>query len=202
MHSLPKLDYAYDALEPHIDAKTMEIHYTKHHQAYVDKLNAVLQNFPGLQKKTVEQLLLDFNSVPAEIKTAVRNHGGGHANHSLFWKLMSPNGGGEATGNLADAISNAFKSFDEFKKKFSDTAAAHFGSGWAWLAVDNGKLSVYSTPNQDSLLMENKIPVLGLDVWEHAYYLKFQNRRAEYIAVWWNVVNWKRAEENFRKAMK
>jgi len=202
MHVLPKLDYAYNALEPYIDAKTMEIHHTKHHQTYVDKLNAALQNFPKLQEKTAEQLLSDFSSIPKEIQTAVRNHGGGHANHSLFWKAMSPNGGGQATGKLGEAIAKSFASFDEFRKKFSETAAAHFGSGWAWLAVDNGKLSVYSTPNQDSPLMENKIPVLGLDVWEHAYYLKFQNRRADYITTWWHVVNWKQAEENYKKAMK
>ncbi len=202
MHVLPKLDYAYDALEPHIDAKTMEIHHTKHHQTYVDKLNAALQNFPKLQEKSAEELLTGFSKVPKEIQTSVRNHGGGHANHSLFWKIMGPNSGGQPEGELGKAIQKTFSSFDDFKKKFSDTAAGHFGSGWAWLAVEKGKLSVYSTPNQDSPLMEGKTPILGLDVWEHGYYLKYQNRRAEYIQNWWNVVNWKQVGENYKKAVK
>jgi len=189
-HELPALPYGYDALEPHIDARTMEIHYSKHHQGYVTKLNGALEAHSGLQGKSVEQLMADINTVPEAIRTAVRNNGGGHANHSLFWQVMGPGGGGQPTGQLADAISGTFESFDGFKEKFSDAAATRFGSGWAWLVVVGGKLAVESTPNQDSPLMEGKTPILGLDVWEHAYYLKYQNRRPEYISAWWNIVKW------------
>lgn len=201
-HSLPKLDYAYNALEPYIDEKTMMIHHTKHHQAYIDKLNAAIAGKKDLESKTVEQLLMDFNSVSDDIKTAVRNHGGGHANHSFFWKIMAPNSPKAPSRELAEAIDKAFGSFDEFKKKFFDAAANRFGSGWAWLVVNKGKLEVYSTANQDSPLMEGKTPILGIDVWEHAYYLKYQNKRPDYLEAWWNVVNWKQVEENYKKAMK
>ncbi len=201
-HELPKLPYAYNALEPHIDARTMEIHYTKHHQAYVDKLNAALEKHPELFDKKVEELLADnLKSVPEDIKTAVRNHGGGHVNHSLFWEWMTGNKkDNEFKGKIADAIKKEFGSFDEFKTKFSDAALGRFGSGWAWLALHNGKLEIYSTANQDSPLMEGKQPLLGLDVWEHAYYLKYQNKRADYISAFWNVVNWKKVNELFEKA--
>ena len=202
MHSLPKLDYTYDALEPHIDARTMEIHHTKHHQTYVDKLNAALQNYPKLQEKSVEELLMGIKKIPEPIQVAVKNHGGGHFNHSLFWKVIGPDSGGMPEGELGKAITKTFNSVEEFKKKFSDAAAGHFGSGWAWLTADEkGKLSVHSTGNQDSPLMENKTPILGLDVWEHAYYLKYQNRRADYITAFWNVINWDLAEEYFEQAM-
>lgn len=201
-HTLPDLPYAHDALEPHIDARTMEIHHGKHHQGYVDKLNAALEKYPDFQKKPVEELIGDILSVPEDVRTAVRNNGGGHANHSMFWTVMSPSGGGEPNGPLADAINSTFGDFDTFKQRFSDAAATRFGSGWAWLAVEDGKLSVYSTPNQDSPLMEGKTPILGLDVWEHAYYLKYQNRRPEYIAAWWNVVNWEEVARRLEAAGK
>jgi Fe-Mn family superoxide dismutase len=188
-HTLPDLPYPNDALEPHIDAKTMEIHRTKHHQTYVDKLNAAIDG-TDLASKDLEALLRDFGSVPDNIKGPVRNHAGGHANHSLFWTIMGPNGGGKPNGDLATAIDSAFGSFDDFRTKFSDAAAAVFGSGWAWLAVKGGKVELISRPNQDSPLMDGYTPILGLDVWEHAYYLKYQNRRPEYIEAWWNVVNW------------
>lgn len=200
-HELPKLPYPYDALEPHIDARTMEIHHTKHHQAYINKLNEALQGHQALQAKSVEELLRDFESVPEAIRTAVRNHGGGHANHSLFWTVMSPKGGGEPKGDLAKAIRNAFGDFATFRKTFSDAAAGRFGSGWAWLVIHNGKLAVEDTPNQNSPLMEGKTPILGLDVWEHAYYLKYQNRRPEYIEAWWNVVHWEEVARRFDAAM-
>lgn len=199
-HQLPKLPYAYDALEPHIDARTMEIHYTKHHQGYVDKLNAALEKQADLQKKGLDTLLAEINKVPEAIRTAVRNNGGGHANHSLFWTIMSAKGGGEPKGKLADAVKAAFGDFATFKKQFSDAAATRFGSGWAWLVVKGGKLAVESSPNQDSPLMEGKTPVLGLDVWEHAYYLKYQNRRPDYVAAWWNVVNWDEVAKRFESA--
>ena len=199
-HTLPNLPYPHDALEPHIDKQTMEIHHGKHHKGYVDKLNAALEKHADLQKKSIEDLLRGIDKVPADIKTAVRNNGGGHANHSLFWTIMKPKGGGNPSGKLADAIKSAFSSFDDFKKKFSDEAAGRFGSGWAWLAVSRGKLEVYSTANQDSPYMEGKVPVLGLDVWEHAYYLKYQNRRPDYIAAWWSVVNWAEAGKRFEAA--
>lgn len=201
-HELPKLPYPYNALEPYIDELTMQIHHTKHHQAYVNNLNAALQKHPELQQKSLEDLLRGIDQVPQDIRTAVRNHGGGHHNHSLFWEIMSPKGRGEPQGKLADALKQAFGDFAKFKETFSQTAAGHFGSGWAWLVVNRGKLEVYSTANQDSPLMEGKTPILGLDVWEHAYYLKYQNRRADYIAAWWNVVNWPEVARRFELATK
>jgi len=196
-HELPNLPYASDALEPHIDARTMEIHHGKHHAGYVAKLNGALEGHAALQAKSVEDLIRDLASVPEAIRGAVRNNGGGHANHTLFWTVMSPNGGGEPTGALADAINSAFGGFGDFKKQFSDAAATRFGSGWAWLSVDGGALKVESTPNQDSPLMEGRTPILGLDVWEHAYYLHYQNRRPDYIAAWWNVINWDEVARRF-----
>lgn len=198
---LPELGYAYNALEPYIDEMTMRIHHTKHHQAYIDKLNAAV-NGTKYEKMAVEEILKQLNSVPENIRTAVRNHGGGHANHSFFWKIMAPKPQKEPTGELLQAINSSFGSFDEFKKKFAEAAMGRFGSGWAWLVVSNGKLEVYSTANQDSPLMEGKIPVLGLDVWEHAYYILRQHKRAEYVEAWWNVVNWKQVEKNFSEAKK
>ncbi|AVX16723.1 MULTISPECIES: superoxide dismutase SodA [Bacillus] len=188
-YKLPELPYAYDALEPHIDKETMTIHHTKHHNTYVTNLNKAIEG-SALAEKSVDELVADLNAVPEDIRTAVRNNGGGHANHSLFWTLLSPNGGGEPTGELAEEIKNTFGSFDQFKEKFAGAAAGRFGSGWAWLVVNNGKLEITSTPNQDSPLSEGKTPVLGLDVWEHAYYLNYQNRRPDYISAFWNVVNW------------
>jgi Fe-Mn family superoxide dismutase len=200
-HELPSLPYAHNALEPHIDARTMEIHHGKHHQGYVNKLNAALEKHANLQNKGVEALLRDINSVPEEIRTAVRNNGGGHANHSLFWPIMSGNGGGEPSGELADAINKAFGSFSSFKEKFANEAAGRFGSGWAWLVVKNdGSLDLYSTPNQDSPYMNGDTPILGIDVWEHAYYLNYQNRRADYISAWWDVVNWDQVAKNYSAA--
>ena len=189
-HELPALPYGYDALEPHIDARTMEIHHTKHHQTYVTKLNEALAGHADLQGLAVEDLVGKINSIPEKVRGAVRNHGGGHVNHSLFWQIMGPGGGREPTGPLADAINSTFGSFGTFKEKFSNAAATRFGSGWAWLVVQGGKLDIASSANQDSPLMDGKTPILGLDVWEHAYYLKYQNRRPEYITAWWNVINW------------
>ena len=199
-YELPALPYAYDALEPHIDAKTMEIHHTKHHQTYVDKLNAALEGHDDLSNQSVEDLMRNFDKVPEDIKGPVRNHGGGHANHSLFWTVMGPGGGGEPDGAVADAINEAFGDFNAFKEKFNAAATNQFGSGWAWLVVDGGKLDVISLPNQNSPLAEGKEPILGLDVWEHAYYLKYQNRRPDYIAAWWNVVNWDEVNRRFEAA--
>lgn len=200
---LPELPYAYNALEPYIDEQTMTIHHTKHHAGYVNNLNAALEKYPELQQYSVEDLLRNIHSVPEDIRTAVRNNGGGHANHSLFWTVMSPNGGGTPTGELAQAINEAFGSFDAFKETFTRAALTRFGSGWAWLVVDGfGKLRVYSTPNQDSPYMHGFTPILGLDVWEHAYYLKYQNRRAEYVNNWWNVVNWDEVARRFAAAKK
>ncbi|MGV3464832.1 MAG: superoxide dismutase SodA [Heyndrickxia sp.] len=187
---LPQLPYAYDALEPHIDKETMNIHHTKHHNTYVTNLNNALQGQDELLSKSVEDLISNLDAVPEAARTAVRNNGGGHANHSLFWKLLSPNGGGAPAGDLADAINSKFGSFDKFKEDFAAAAAGRFGSGWAWLVVNNGELEITSTPNQDNPLMEGKTPLLGLDVWEHAYYLNYQNRRPDYIKAFWNVVNW------------
>ncbi|WP_112181324.1 MULTISPECIES: superoxide dismutase [Paraliobacillus] len=187
---LPELPYAYDALEPHIDKETMNIHHTKHHNTYVTKLNAALEGHADLQDKSLDALLSDLDSLPESVQTAVRNNGGGHSNHSLFWTLLSPNGGGEPTGELATQIKDAFGSFDAFKEKFAAAATGRFGSGWAWLIVKNGKLEITSTPNQDTPVMDGISPILGLDVWEHAYYLKYQNKRPDYIAAFWNVVNW------------
>lgn len=201
-HELPELGYAYDALEPHIDARTMEIHHTKHHAGYVSKLNAAIEHHPGLVDKSIEELLADIESVPGEIRTAVVNNGGGHANHTLFWSVMGPGGGGEPGGALAEAIDITFGTFEDFKTEFSNAAATRFGSGWAWLVVDSdGKLKVYSTANQDSPLMQGDTPILGLDVWEHAYYLKYQNLRPDYINAWWNVVNWDEVAKNYDEAL-
>ncbi|EDO0213774.1 superoxide dismutase, partial [Listeria monocytogenes] len=197
---LPKLPYTYDALEPNFDKETMEIHYTKHHNTYVTKLNEAVAGHPELASKSAEELVTNLDSVPEDIRGAVRNHGGGHANHTLFWSILSPNGGGAPTGNLKAAIESEFGTFDEFKEKFNAAAAARFGSGWAWLVVNDGKLEIVSTANQDSPLSDGKTPVLGLDVWEHAYYLKFQNRRPEYIDTFWNVINWDEANKRFDAA--
>ncbi len=202
MYTLPQLPYEYAALEPHIDAKTMEIHYTKHHQTYVDKLNAAVEKFPELAAKSVEELVKGINEVPAEIKTAVQNHGGGHANHSLFWTILAPNAGGTPTGKIADAINQKFGSFEKFAEEFNAAATNRFGSGWAWLVVSKDKeLTVISTANQDSPLMEGHTPVLGLDVWEHAYYLNYQNKRPDYIKAFWNVINWTEVSRRFEEAM-
>lgn len=200
MFELPSLPYSFDALEPHIDARTMEIHHGKHHAGYVSNLNKALEGHEELAAKSVEDLLRGFDQVPEAIRTAVRNHGGGHANHSLFWTIMGPNGGGEPAGDLGDAINAAFGSFSEFQDRFAGTAAGRFGSGWGWLVVDGGKLDVLSTANQDSPLMDGKTPILGVDVWEHAYYLKYQNRRPDYLQAWWNVVDWQAVGERFRNA--
>jgi Fe-Mn family superoxide dismutase len=196
--TLPALPYPSDALEPHIDKMTMEIHHGKHHNAYVTNLNKALESAPALASKSLEELLANNCAiVPESIRTAVRNNAGGHANHSMFWLIMGPKAGGTPEGNLASAINSSFGSFDAFKEKFSAAAAGRFGSGWAWLLKTSSGLEISSTANQDSPLMEGKFAVIGLDVWEHAYYLKYQNRRPEYIAAWWNVVNWKEAEKRF-----
>lgn len=189
-YELPPLPYAYNALEPHIDEMTMRIHHDKHHGAYVTNLNAAVEKHSELQSKSPEDLLRTISSVPDDIRTAVRNNGGGHVNHTMFWEIMAPNAGGGPTGRIADAIKGTFGTFDAFKEQFGKAALGRFGSGWAWLVDANGKLSIESTANQDSPLMEGKWPVFGLDVWEHAYYLKYQNRRADYIGAWWNVINW------------
>lgn len=199
MHEVPPLPYSFDALEPHIDAQTMQIHHDKHHAAYVTNLNKALDGHPDLQSKSVEDLLRGFDSVPEAIRTAVRNHGGGHANHSLFWQIMGPQGG-NPSGDLASAIDRDFGSFQSFKEKLTNAAAGQFGSGWGWLVVDGGKLDVIARPNQDSPLMEGKTPLLGVDVWEHAYYLKYQNRRPDYLAAWWNTVNWQQVADRFNHA--
>ena len=203
-YELPKLPYAYNALEPHIDARTMEIHHSKHHQAYVTNLNNAIKGKADLEKKSVEELIRDLNSVPEDIRAAVRNNGGGHANHSFFWKIMGPNAGGEPKGKLADDIKSTFGGFDQFKEKFADAGVKRFGSGWAWLIKNNsGKLEIVSTANQDSPLMGKSVsggegtPILGVDVWEHAYYLNYQNRRPDYIKAWWNVVNWDAVAKNY-----
>lgn len=201
-YELPKLPYALDALEPHIDAKTMEIHHGKHHATYVAKLNDALKEEPKWADLPVWDLLRQINKVPEKIRGAVKNHGGGHANHTLFWELMTPGGSKEPKGALGNAIKDTFGNFNAFKEKFAGIAATHFGSGWAWLAWSNGKLELFSLPNQDSPWMENKTPILGLDVWEHAYYLKYQNRRPDYITAWWNCVNWDKAAQNFDGAKK
>ncbi len=198
--SLPPLPYDYTALEPHIDEQTMRIHHDKHHATYVTNVNAALENQPELQGKSIEELLRDINSVPENIRTAVRNNGGGHANHTLFWEIMGPNGGGQPTGELAAAIDQAFGSFEAFKEQFAKAATTRFGSGWAWLLADGGRLEITSTQNQDNPIMEGRTPILGLDVWEHAYYLKYQNRRPDYLAAWWNVVNWEEVSKRFEQA--
>jgi superoxide dismutase, Fe-Mn family len=199
-YELPQLPYAYDALEPHIDKETMNIHHTKHHNTYITNVNAALEGNADLAGKSVEELVSNLDAVPEAIRTAVRNNGGGHANHSLFWTILSPNGGGEPTGELSDAINTKFGSYENLKEEFAKAATTRFGSGWAWLVVNNGELEVTSTPNQDSPLMEGKTPILGLDVWEHAYYLNYQNRRPEYIASFWNVVNWEEVSKRFNSA--
>ena len=196
--SLPPLPYAFDALEPTIDKMTMEIHHGKHHNAYVTNLNKALESAPDLAGKTIEELLANnCAAVPENIRTAVRNNGGGHVNHSMFWQIMGPNAGGAPAGNVAGAINQAFGGFDQFKEKFNAAATTRFGSGWAWLVKSGSGLEVISTANQDSPIMEGKFPVMGLDVWEHAYYLKYQNRRPDYIGAWWNVVNWQEVERRF-----
>jgi len=194
--TLPKLDYPYDGLEPHIDAKTMEIHLTKHHQAYINKYLAAIKD-TDLEGKDVDEVLKDLSSVPEKIRGAVRNHGGGHSNHSKFWKWMSPNGGGEPSGKVGDAIKSTFGSFEKFKETFANAAATRFGSGWAWLVVNNGKLEVMSTANQDTPLSDGKTPILGLDVWEHSYYVLRLWNRPEYVKAFWNVVNWEEVEARF-----
>jgi Fe-Mn family superoxide dismutase len=197
--TLPQLPYHYNALEPHLDARTLELHHTKHHQTYIDKLNVALEPHSALQAKPIEALLGDLESLPADIRTAVRNHGGGHANHSLFWSIMAPpESGGEPGGELAAAIDREWGSFSKFREEFTTAAATLFGSGWAWLVMDSSwSISLVTTPNQDSPLSQGKTPLLGLDVWEHAYYLHYQNRRPEYISAWWNVVNWDQVVKNY-----
>ncbi|MDD9785088.1 superoxide dismutase SodA [Priestia megaterium] len=199
-YKLPELPYAYDALEPHIDKETMNIHHTKHHNTYVTNLNAAVEGKADLESKSIEELISNLDAVPEDIRTAVRNNGGGHANHSLFWTILCPNGGGAPTGELADAIASKFGSFDHFKEEFANAAKTRFGSGWAWLVVNNGELEVTSTPNQDSPLMEGKTPILGLDVWEHAYYLNYQNRRPDYISAFFNVVKWDEVAKRYDAA--
>nr|WP_318539000.1 superoxide dismutase [Terribacillus saccharophilus] len=195
---LPELPYAYDALEPHIDKETMNIHHTKHHNTYVTKLNDAISGKADLESKSLEELVAGVNELPSDVQTAVRNNGGGHYNHSLFWNLLSPNGGGEPTGEVASAIANKYGTLDKFKEEFA--ADGRFGSGWAWLIVENGEVEIVSTPNQDNPVMEGKTPILGLDVWEHAYYLKYQNKRPDYISAFWNVVNWDEVERLYREA--
>jgi Fe-Mn family superoxide dismutase len=197
--TLPPLPYAYDALEPHIDARTMEIHHDKHHAAYVANLNKAVADYPDLGQKSVEDLLKDLNAVPEKIRTAVRNNGGGHYNHSLFWQMMKKDGGGAPTGDLAKAIDASFGNFGAFKEQFTKAAMSQFGSGWAWLVLDGKTLKIEPTPNQDTPLSVGKIPLLGVDVWEHAYYLKYQNKRADYITAWWNVVNWDFVSERYTR---
>ncbi|MDT6542694.1 superoxide dismutase [Enterococcus faecium] len=196
-YTLPDLPYAYDALEPYIDEETMHLHHDKHHNTYVTNLNAAIEKYPELGEKTIEELLSDMDAIPTDIKTAVRNNGGGHANHSFFWEIMAPNAGGEPTGEIKEAINEAFGDFSSFKEEFKKAAVGRFGSGWAWLVMENGKLAITSTANQDSPLMEGKTPILGLDVWEHAYYLKYKNVRPDYIAAFWNVINWDEVNKRF-----
>ena len=204
--TLPNLPYAYDALEPHIDARTMEIHHSKHHQTYVNGLNAALEKHTNLNANNIEELLRTIKKAPEDIRTAIRNHGGGHANHSLFWQIMGPRAGGAPTGAIADALSQSFGSFDQFKEKLSAAGLGRFGSGWAWLIKDaSGKLAITSTPNQDNPLMDvaeaKGTPILGLDVWEHAYYLNYQNRRPDYVTAFWNVVNWKEVSKKYEASL-
>jgi Fe-Mn family superoxide dismutase len=199
-HTLPKLAYDYNALEPHIDARTMEIHHTKHHQGYVNKLNAALEHHPDLEGRNVHDLLTGIHELPEAVRPAVRNHGGGHANHSLFWQVMSPKGGGQPDGDLRDAIESDFGDFGTFGTTLTDAALSRFGSGWAWLVVADGRLAVESTANQDSPLLQGHIPILGIDVWEHAYYLSYQNRRADYVTAWWNVIDWDEVSQRYEQA--
>lgn len=201
-HKLPELSYGFDALEPYIDAKTMEIHYGKHHAAYVSNLNVSLEKHPRLLDVKLDDLLKNLASIPEDLRTAVRNNGGGHSNHSFFWKLLSKSGGGAPTGELATAIKNTFGSFDDFKQKFSNAAATRFGSGWAWLSLDRfGKLIVHSTANQDSPISDGLTPIVGLDIWEHAYYLRYQNRRPEYVSAFWSLVSWDQATKNYAEGL-
>jgi Fe-Mn family superoxide dismutase len=195
--TLPELPYGFDALEPHIDTATMQIHHGKHHQAYVNNLNAAIEKAPELANKSLDELMRGVNSLPEAVRGAIRNNGGGHWNHSMFWKIMGPNAGGQPGDKVGKAINDAFGSFDKFKTEFGAAGAGRFGSGWAWLINDGGKLSITSTPNQDNPLMEGKDAILGIDVWEHAYYLRYQNKRPDYIAAWWNVVNWEEVEARY-----
>ena len=199
-YKLPDLPYAYDALESHIDEETMKLHHDKHHNTYVEGVNKAIEGHEDLQKLSIEELVAKLDEVPENIRTAVRNSGGGHANHSLFWEIMSPNGGGEPTGELGDAITDAFGSFDDFKSEIKTAGTGQFGSGWAWLVVDNGDLKVVNTPNQDSPLTDGKTPIFGVDVWEHAYYLNYQNKRADYLDAFWNVVNWDEVAKRYNDA--
>ena len=199
-YKLPDLPYAYDALEPYIDEETMKLHHDKHHNTYVENTNKALEGHDDLQKLSIEELVTKIDEVPEDIRTTVRNNGGGHANHSLFWEVLSPNGGGEPTGELADAINEAFGSFDDFKSELAVAATGQFGSGWGWLVVDNGDLKVTSTPNQDSPLMEGQTPIFGIDVWEHAYYLNYQNVRPDYIKAVWSIVNWDEVAKRYQEA--
>ena len=198
--TLPPLPYAFDALEPHIDAQTMQIHHGKHHQAYVNNLNAAIEKAPELANKSIDDLMRNINTVPESVRTAVRNNGGGHWNHSMFWQIMGPKAGGEPTGALGDAIRSTFGDFAKFREQVNAAGAGRFGSGWAWLVSDGGKLAITSTPNQDTPLMEGKQAILGVDVWEHAYYLKYQNRRPDYLNAWWNVVNWAEVSKRYDQA--
>jgi superoxide dismutase, Fe-Mn family len=199
-YELPALPYDHAALEPHIDAETMKLHHGKHHQTYVTNLNGAIEKHPELGKKTVDELMADLNAIPEDVRTVVRNNGGGHSNHSMFWTIMTPGGGGEPTGAIAEQIKKDFGSFEAFKKTFNETTAKQFGSGWGWLVYKDGKLAIVTTPNQDTPLSQGLYPVLGNDVWEHAYYLKYQNRRPDYLAAWWNVVNWAEVNKRFAKA--
>lgn len=199
-YTLPDLPYGYDALEPYIDVETMHLHHHKHHNTYVTNLNAAIEKYPELGEQSIEELVTNLNEVPEDIRTAVRNNGGGHANHSFFWKIMAPNAGGEPTGAIKEAIDQAFGSFEKMKEEFKTAATGRFGSGWAWLVLNNGKLEITSTANQDSPLTDGKTPIIGLDVWEHAYYLKYKNVRPDYIAAFWDVVNWDQANENLAAA--
>ena len=198
-YTLPDLPYAYDALEPYIDVETMHLHHDKHHNTYVTNLNAAIEKYPELGEKTVEELISDMSAIPEDIRTAVRNNGGGHANHSFFWEILAPNAGGAPTGAIKEAIDTTFGSFDKLKEEFKTAATGRFGSGWAWLVLNDGKLEITSTPNQDSPLMDGQTPVLGLDVWEHAYYLKYKNVRPDYIEAFWNLVNWDQVNVNYNK---
>ncbi len=192
---MPQLPYSYNALEPHIDARTMEVHHDKHHASYFEKVTSAIENYPDLKEKDIKEILSNLDSVPQEIRTAVKNHGGGHAHHTFFWNILNPDGGGEPSGDLAEALSQTYTDFNNFKKQFTDQAKSLFGSGWTWLVINSeGELDIVNTPNQDSPYSNNLKPIIGLDVWEHAYYLKYQNRRPDYIDAWWNVVNWPEAE--------
>lgn len=199
-HELPPLPYPYEALEPHIDTQTMQIHHDKHHAAYVNNLNTALEKYPDLQNKSAEELIKDLNSVPEDIRAAVRNNGGGHVNHTMFWEIMGPGSGGAPSGALGDAINKAFGSFDALKEAVNKAGVGRFGSGWSWLVVAGGELKVVSTPNQDNPISDGQTPILGVDVWEHAYYLKYQNRRPDYLAAWWNAVNWAEVAKRYAAA--